>query len=177
MKIKHLFFLLPLLTACVSGTVSDDVTVDRTFSYTLPSVPTLPPGTPIPVFTTTLSQSTTVNVFDAVAKMNKVGTLSFTPTSSLIKSNIDLGFVTHVRAQINGLAVANQDVSPNSNSVSLNVTASGSDIMNQLSNGPATLSIYVTVSTANGVMLPSTNTLNLEYVLGLNASESVTKGL
>lgn len=177
MRIKSLLTFFPLLAACVTGTISDSISIDQAFIYTLPSVPTPPAGTPIPVFTTTLSQSTTVDVSDAVAKMNKLGTLSFAPTVSEVKSNVDLGFVTHVRAQINSLVVVDQDVTSNSDAIGLNVLANGSDLMSEFGAGPANLSITITVSTANGVTFPSTNMLDLEYVLGLNASESITKGL
>lgn len=165
-------------TACVQATVSDDFTVEKNFSYALPTLPTLPPGSP--VYTYTYTQSTTADVSDVVSKLTSLGNLSFNVSSSVVNTNMPMGFLTHIEVDVRqtdgqDLVVVNTAVNTTGTSVSLPVVASDNDLLAYLGSGEITLSVSITVSTASGEV-PS-GTLNLIYDLGLNAAESVNKSL
>jgi len=166
------------LTACANVNVSDDFTVEKSFSYQLPSVPD---GGVIPPYMETLTQSTPVDVSNVISKLNSLGTPSFTVYSMTIDANMGLGFVTHVEVDItqsNGqyLVVCNTDAPTSGLRVLfLPVIASGNDLLTYLGSGQVILSVSLTVSTASGE-IPS-GELDLNYYLGLNANESVSKSL
>jgi hypothetical protein len=182
MKLNKVFAtLVPLFAvACLQGTVSDNITVDKQFSYTLP----VSADTSVPAYTTTLTQSTQVDVSDVVSKLTSLGSLSFNVSSSTLTANMNMAFANHVEIDVieadgSKLVVADADIvfsDASDTTFNLPVVADSNDLLNYLGSGPVSLSVSLTVSTSSGV-IPSGSILDLEYTLGLNASESVSKSL
>jgi len=182
MKFSTLFaFLLPCIAACVQMTVSDDVSVDDSFSYELPTLPTLPPGTPIPPYSQTFTQSKEEDVSDVISKLNDVGTTSFTVNASTVTASMPIPFVTHITVDIlekggGDLVVVDTDTDGSSGTTfNLPVLASSSDLLSYLGSGQVTISVSLTMSTVGLTTTIPTGTLTLDYMLGLNASVSVSK--
>ena len=171
------FFFAPLLGACVSGTVYDQITVDQIFTYTVPTASAA--SKIVPSSDISVSQSATVDVSSAVSKLEKFGTLSVSALSSEVKANFDTSAVSHISISLNQLVLVDQDVSPSGETTPLTVIPDGSDILDQLSSGPCTLTItaMVNANELSSVSLPNNDELSLEYVLSLQASESITKGI
>jgi hypothetical protein len=176
---KKLFVLLALAPmACVQATVSDSLTISEPFSYSLPDIPA---GTVIPETSLIETDSVPLDVSDAVSKLSSLGTLSFSISGSYIVSSLNLDFVSHIQVflseQSGGspLPVVDTDVNTSGETTNLPVLASSDNLLSYLSSGPTTLTVYLTVETAN---LPTGGPdLSLQYHLSLNASESVSKSL
>jgi hypothetical protein len=181
MKTK-IFLLLPFLfLACVTATVGDSLTLDKTFTYNLPTVQAY---TATPVYTTTLTQSAPIDVSDAVSKLSSLGSLSLSVASSTLSSNVPLSFITHIDISLTEasdttpLTVVDTDIASSAGDIlSLPVLADSNDLLTYLGAGQNTLTVTLTVSTVNGGTLPSDNQLNMDYTLSLNASEMVHKSL
>lgn len=180
-KIASLLLLLPLM-GCMTGTVSDDLTVDKSFSFSLPPAPNT--GVVTPVIDVKLTQSTQVDESKAISKLSSLGTLSFSITSSTLlnQSNLNLEFLMDIKVDLiqpNGSDLLVCDAPVNgtaTNTIDLPIVASSSDLQAYLGSGPVTLQVTLEVAT-NSSLPTGSQTLNMEYVLVLNANESVSKSL
>lgn len=179
-KFASLLLLLPLM-GCATGTLSDDLTIDKSFSFTLPDIPA---GVTPPSITTSVTQSTQVDESSAISKLSSLGTLSFSITSSTLlnQSNLNLGFLMDVKVDViqsDGTDLLVCDMPFNggaTNTMDLLILASSQDLQASLSSGPVNLQVTLVVTT-NSALPTGGQTLNMEYVLGLQANESVSKSL
>ena len=167
--------------ACISGTVSDGVLLDQSLTFQLPSIPSGLDAGVLPVYSHTFTQSAEKDVSNVISKLNGIGTTTFAVSTSLAMANMPLGFVTHVTVDIHepgvgDLVVVDTDINTTGDTITLPVVASSGQLRSTLGSGQVTVSVSLTVSTANGVVIPS-GSLTLDYSLGIDASVSVSKGL
>jgi hypothetical protein len=173
MKTQILFALAITLGGCVSGTLSDTITVNKDLSFVPPVVGGFSPAicgtTNAPVFTTT--QNTTFDMSDAVSQLQKQGTLTVSFTENSVSG--DLSAFKHARVFINndGLPpelLSETDFTPTNGKVNLPILLDNSVVVADLSSGK----INLTVDLSSCV---PASAVDVHYTMTANLSLAVSK--